>query len=332
MTNRRVILVLVGSIGLALFFLSAVAAQSGDAIPGGIYHATTTESTGCDEGDIITDGGFRIHLNSHGTRVVQIVVNDVTFMGTRIGSFSIPADTPIEPDGTFSGTISFTPVTITAEGRFVGDTVSGTFEVRLNGVLECAATFTGRGEPPPEREPVTFTGVIDATGDCGGGTILLTLSGDMRFVQAIDVEDLSVHGAPMSGSARFDTGTVPIAEDGSFGWTYFPGSEQGQEIAILGSLTFFRASVEGAVTVSPSECGAQSFSAGLGLATRNDARGGPEITSLGQGGGGPGSEPSQASRWLAALAAAGAALFGLGAASRARRSLGSEGVPRKEQR
>ncbi len=318
MMIRRGVLMLIAVIALLMATAAATIAQSGDAIPGGIYHATTTESTGCDEGDIITDGGFQIQLNNHGTRVFQIVANDVTFMGSRIGAFPIQADTPIEPDGTFSGTISFPPVTITAEGRFEGDAVSGTFEVRLNGVLECAASFTGQGEPPPEREPVSFTGVIEATGDCGGGTILLTISGDMRFVQAIHVENLSVHGAPTSGSGRFAEGTVPIAEGGSFGWTYFPGSEQGQEIAVLGSLTSFL-TVRGAVTVSPSECGPLTFSAGLGVPNAgNDGRGGLEITSLGQGGAGPTSSGSNLA-WLAVLAAVGVVLLGLGAVSLAKR-------------
>ncbi len=314
----RGILALVGAIGLALVLLSAAAAQSGDAIPGGIYHATTTESTGCDEGDIITEGGFQIQLNSHGTRVFQIVANDVTFMGSHIGAFPIQADTPRASDGTFSGTISFPPVTITAEGRFEGDTVSGTFEVRLNGVLECAASFTGQGEPPPERDPLSLMGLIEETDDCGGGTILLTISGDRRFVQAINVENLSVHSASTSGSGIFAEGTVPLAEDGAFGWTYFPGSEQGQEIAVLGSLTSFL-TVRGAVTVSPSECGPLTFSAGLGVPnTGNDGRGGLEITSLGQGGTGS-TSPGSNIAWLAVLAAVGAALLSLGAVSLAKR-------------
>ena len=318
MTWRNSTLALIGAISLSLALLSAASAQSGDAIPGGIYHATTTESTGCDEGDIITEGGFQIQLNNHGTRVFQIVANDVTFMGSHIGAFPIQADTPIASDGTFSDTISFPPVTITAEGRFEGDTVSGTFEVRLNGVLECAATFTGQGEPPPERDPLRFEGVIEASGDCGGGTISLIASGDTRFVLAIEVENLSVHGISTSGSGRFAEGAVPLAEDGSFGWTYFPGSEQGQELAILGSLTSFL-TVRGAVTVSPSECGPLMFNAGLGVPNAgNDGRGGLEITSLGQGGTGPASSGNSLA-WLAGLAAVGAALLGLGAASLARR-------------
>ncbi len=315
MIRRTGILALVGAVGLALALVSTATAQDGNTIPGGLYIATTTESTGCDEGDIITSGGFSLRLNPQGTRVVEILAHEVYFQGTLLGRpFSIQADAPIASDGTFSGEISLPPITIEAEGRFEGDTVSGTFTVRLDGVLECAGSFTGRGEPPSLSGPF-LVGEIERDGDCGGGRVQLTISSNLESVQAVSVINLLVHGEPTSGSGGFHLGSIPIEEDGSFGWTYFPGSELGQEIALLGTLTM-PPRVTGAVTVSPSECGALPFLADQDL-TRS--RGGDDAPALvlPQGGAGTAANGPSYVPWIA-LAVAAAALLGLGAVSRRR--------------
>jgi hypothetical protein len=271
-------------------------------------------------------------LNDHGTLIVDLIVNDlVTTLGS-FDSFTIPVTIPIDENGRFDQ--EFDPLGIglalvRMEGQFVSQTlnvphagpievysVSGTLSVRVGGVVECEATFSAQGDPPPERAPVTYPATIETVDrDCGGGDIDLTVSGDRLSVIAISVRDLDVHGTPVSASATFGEGTVPIDEDGSFGWTYFAGEEVGQEIAVIGTISF--ASISGGLTISPSECGAIPFG---GVNVANSARGGDGllITSLGQGGTGPASSGNNLA-WLGVLAAAGAALLGFGAISLAKR-------------
>ncbi len=293
-------LALVGAVGLALAFVSTAAAQSGNTIPGGIYIGT---ASGDCQGGVITVGPeIKLHLNDHGTRITTFTVTDLV---TPLGDFDrlgIPVDIPINEDGSFDD--EFDPLNVGLAlvrlgGQFEGDSVSGSLSVDVDGSVQCSGTFTMQGSPPPERPPVTYFGTIEIVDrDCGGGDIDLTVSGSRISVSAILVRNLDVHGTPARGAATFAESTVPLSEDGSFGWTYFPGEEAGQEIAVIGTVSY--ASISGAVTVSPSECGAMPFA-------------GRSPMSLGQGGTGPESETIPASLWLALLAAVGAALLGLGA-------------------
>ena len=302
MTIRRSVLAVVGAVGLTLALLSAVAAQSGDAIPGGKYIGLATGE--CQGGVISAGPEMELLLNDHGTRIIMFTVTELV---TPLGDFDrlgIPVTIPIDEDGSFDA--EFDPLNlglaiIHLEGRFEGDSVTGSFSVEAGGSVQCSGTFTMQGSLPPERPPALYLGSLDEVGrGCGGGDLDLTVSGNRLSVIEIDVRNLNVHGNPVSASRTFAEGTVPIAEDGSFGWTYFPGEEEGQEIAVIGTVS--NAFISGGLTVSPSECGAIPFS---GVNPRN----------LGQGGTGPASETIPASLWLFVLAVVGAALLGLGAVS-----------------
>ena len=275
---------LVGAVSLVVAFAllvvvlwpAAIGAQTPPTIPGGIYHGTAVDTVGgCSEGELTSGPKTGLRLNPHGTVITTFVAYDIT---TPLGNFSsldIPISIPIDSDGRFDGT--FDPLgvglaIIHLEGRFDGDSVSGTFSVVGTDALDCAGTFSATGTPPPPQPPVIYSGEIDANADeqCGFGDFTMTVSGDQLSVIAVEIEGFSVHGASTSGSATFAEGTVPIAENGSFGWTYFPGSEPGQEIAVIGQ--FVSSNVQGLLTVSPSTCGPIQYFAGRPLA---------------QGGGGP---------------------------------------------
>lgn len=290
----RFAIALAGALGLVLAAIGVAVAQSGDAIPGGTYIGMTDGP--CD-GSIIQSGpDWELRLNDHGTEIISLTVNDLE---TPVGGFSslqIPTSIRIGGDGSFDeefDPLNFGLAIVHLEGRFEGDAVSGSYSVEAEGELQCMGTFEAQGSPPPERPPSLFLGSIDEVGDCGGGDIDITVSGDRLSVIEILVRNLSVHGAAISASATFDDGTVPIDEEGSFGWTYFPGEEPGQEIAVIGTTNF--AFVSGALTVSPSECSAMPFE-------------GVNPQDLGQGGTGAGSSGA-APLLPTALAAVGAVLF-----------------------
>ena len=305
MTNRRSVLMLIAVISLIMATATIARAQSSDAIPGGIYIGI---ASGDCPGPVIQAGpDVEFQLNSHGTAITTFTVTDLV---TPLGDFErlgIPVDIAIDEDGSFDE--AFDPLNlglalVHLEGRFEGESVSGSFNIEVDGTVQCSGTFIMDGSVPAERPSVLFFGTLDDVDrDCGGGDIDVTVSGNRLSVIAVDVRNLSVHGTPVSASATFGEGTVPIAEDGSFGWTYFPGEEVGQEIAVIGTVSF--AFISGGLTVSPSECGAIPFS---GVSPQN----------LGQGGAGPTSSGNSLA-WLAVLAAVGAALLGLGVASRAKR-------------
>ena len=307
---------LVSTVGLVVAFAlltmalwpAAIGAQTPPTIPGGIYHGTGVDTIGgCSEGDLTVGEESSLVLNDDGTMIIAWIVNDLTTPMGDFTSLSIPVSIPIDDDGSFSG--DFDPynlglVVVHLEGQFEGDTVTGRFSATGTDELGCAGTFSGTGTPPPPRPSSIFSGSIEpAQRNCGNGGISVTVSGDRLSVIGLEIEEFSVHGAATSGSATFAEGTVPIAEDGSFGWAYFPGSEPGQEIAVIGTVRF--AAISGAVTVSPSTCGAVSF------VSVNPA-------SLGQGGTGPLSDSGIALGWALAAGAFGMAGLAIGAAVRRR--------------
>ncbi len=320
MMMRRGALVFVAVFGLAVATVALTAAQSGNTIPGGTYTGIGVDTSGaCQEGALRVGEEFGLRLSDHGTMIVDLIVSDLVTPLGSFDSFTIPVRIPIDESGRFDQ--EFDPLNIglalvRMEGQFEGDTVSGSLSVRAGGVVECEATFTAQGEPPLERAPVTYPAPIETVDmDCGGGDIDLTVSGDRLSVIAISVRDLDVHGTPVSASATFGEGTVPIDEDGSFGWAYFAGEEVGQEIAVIGTVSF--GFISGGLTISPSECGAIPFG---GVNVANSGRGGDGLvtTSLPQAGAVPTSSGNSLA-WLAVLAAVGAALLGLGAVSLAKR-------------
>ncbi len=130
--------------GLTLLTVLSAVAQSGGAIPGGVYAAFSDDAVGCDAGDVQNSGGFVLRLNAEGTRVVELISIQTNYFGAYIGTVSIPADVPISPDGTYSEPISFPPVVIHGEGRFDGETFAGSFRVEVDGASECEGTFVGR--------------------------------------------------------------------------------------------------------------------------------------------------------------------------------------------
>ncbi|MCH7488913.1 MAG: hypothetical protein IIB23_04715 [Chloroflexi bacterium] len=307
---------LVGTGGLVVAFAllvvvlwpAAIGAQTPPTIPGGTYTGIGVDTIGgCSEGELTVGEESSLVLNDHGTMIIAWIVTDLMTPLGDFTSLSIPVSIPIDDDGSFSA--DFDPlnvglVMVHLEGQFEGDRVTGAFSARGTDELECAGTFSGTGTPPPPRPPSIFSGSIEpAQRNCGNGGISVTVSGDGLSVIGLEIEEFSVHGAATSGSATFAEGTVPIAEDGSFGWTYFPGSEPGQEIAVIGTVRF--AAISGAVTVSPSTCGAVSF------VSVNPA-------SLGQGGSGPLSDSGIALGWALAAGAFGMASLAIGAAVRRR--------------
>ena len=318
---------LVGTVGLVVAFAllvvvlwpAAIGAQTPPTIPGGIYHGTAVDTVGgCSEGELTSGPETSLRLNPHGTVITTFVVYDIT---TPLGDFSsldIPINIPIGSDGRFAGT--FDPlgvglVVVHLEGQFEGDSVTGTFSARGVDELECAGTFSATGAPPPPRPPSIFTASIEpSANDCGSGSISATVSGDGLSVIGLEIEGFSVHGASTSGSATFAEGTVPIAENGSFGWTYFPGSEPGQEIAVIGAVRF--AAISGAVTVSPSTCGAVGFVSFVPSSLDQGGGGGPGF--LPATGTGPPSDSGLSFGWALVAGAIGIASLAIGTAVRRR--------------
>lgn len=140
----KIFTLMLAAAGLSVLAALPALAQSGGAIPGGVYEAFSEDAVGCDEGDVQNSGGFLLRLNPEGTRVVELISLETTFMGLLVGTVSIPADVPIAPDGTYSEPISLGPVVIRGAGRFDGETLTGSFRVELDGVLECEGTFVGQ--------------------------------------------------------------------------------------------------------------------------------------------------------------------------------------------
>lgn len=307
---------LVGTVSLVVAFAllvvvlwpAAIGAQTSHTIPGGTYTGIGVDTSGgCSEGELTVGEESSLLLNDHGTMIISWILTDLTTPLGDFASLSIPVSIPIDDDGSFSA--DFDPlnvglVVVHLEGQFEGDTVTGAFSSRGVDDLECAGTFSGTGTPPPARPPSTFSGSIEpAQRNCGTGGISLTVSGDGLSVIGLEIVGFSVHGASVSGSATFEEGTVPIMEDGAFGWAYFPGSEPGQEIAVIGTVRF--ATISGGVTVSPSTCGAVSF------VSVNPA-------SLGQGGSDALSDSGVSLGWPLAAGAIGMAGLAIGAAVRRR--------------
>ena len=142
--NFKIVILILAAAGLTALTVLPVVAQSSGAIPGGVYAAFSEDAVGCDEGQIQNSGGFVLRLNAEGTRVVELISIQTNFLGSYVGTVSIPADVPIEPDGSYSEPIVFPPVVIRGAGRFDGETLTGSFRVELDGVLECEGTFVGR--------------------------------------------------------------------------------------------------------------------------------------------------------------------------------------------
>ncbi len=304
---RRIVPACGALLAALALFTAAAHAQTAPAIPGGVYSITLVDTTGgCSEGDFTVGPATTLRLNPHGTRISELIASDVR---SPIGFFSrapIPVRIPIDSEGRFDGT--FDPwelgvVMVHLEGTFVDDSVSGTFSVVGVDALECAGTFSGPGESPPTRPPVRYGGrILLAAEDCGPGDLTLTVSGDGLSLIEIHVEGVAVHGVQAGGNATLAVGTVPIAENGSFGWTYFPGSDPGQEIALIGSVETL-GNIQGWLTVSPSTCGAMPFVSAA-------------PTGLGQGGTGRPADSGVALAWALAAAAFGVAALAAGAALR----------------
>ena len=271
-TRSPITWILIGVTAALLAAVSAAAtasAQDGP-IPGGFYSGTLVDSgVSCSQGDFTLGEAFELRLNAQGTAIIEITDHEVTYLGSPIADASYGVDIPIASDGSFQDDFDVAGIVFThIDGRFQGDTVSGSYRISVGGVVECDATFTAQEGPPPPPSPVTWDAPIDLRSDgCGGGVVSVTVGGDGTSLIAAAVTGLQADGELVAGSASFDEGTVPIAADGSFGWVYFPGSEPGQEIALSGT---FAGGFSGLVTVSPSTCGPVGFGssdplAGFGL-------------------------------------------------------------------
>lgn len=117
-----------------------------------------------------------------------------------------------------------------------------------------------------------YSGSIDVVDvNCGGGAIDVTKSEDGMSIVIVAVDQTKADGSPVSGTAVFDTGALPIGADGSFSTTFDafdvptpdglspPDVGAGHTITVAG--TFTGDTLIGTVNVSPSSCGNVPFSA-----------------------------------------------------------------------
>lgn len=307
MLRLRVPAVLVTMVGallaaIALFAATAFAQTAGPALGGSYFGAFDGEGKGCSSGSVYAGPETGLDVNPDGTIIIGLVLTDLVIPTGSFDRLSVPINVPISEDGSFDDTFDPGNLGLTiihVDGRFDGESVSGNFSSTPPDGPGCAGTFTMEWVPPPPR---TYRGTIGSSeSGCGNGGIAVTVSGDRLSVIEIAVDDVDVNGAPLSASATFADGTVPVAEEGSFGWVYFPGDESGQEVAVLGSVGLARLS--GAVTVSPSTCGAMPFFSAV-------------PTSLGQGGNGRLEDSGVPFAWALTTAAFGVAALAAGAALR----------------
>lgn len=268
----------------AVSMVATVHAQHGP-IPGGVYNGTLVDSdVSCSQGGFTLGEEFTLRLNSEGseaTAIVEMTVHEVSYLFDPVGTYTWPLDIAINSDGSFEDEFDVNGLAfVQVEGRFQGDTVSGSFRVDVDGVVECDGTFTAQGFPPRPPEPSTWTAPIGLNPDgCGGGVVSITVSSDRSSVIRAGIADFKADGVLVSGSAAFDKGTVPLVAKGSFRSLYFPGSEPGQEIALSGAVA---GALSGIVTVSPSTCGPVAFrSSGPTLGSRPGTGG---IAAAGAGG------------------------------------------------
>jgi len=300
---------------VVLFAAAALAQTAGPVLAGSYIGTFNGEGKGCNQGSVYAGPETGLEVNSAGTIIIGLLLTDlVTPMGDY-GSITIPIDVPISEDGSFNQT--FDPLSLGftilhVDGQFDGESVSGNFSSTPPDGPGCAGTFTMEWVPPPPRTYRSLVGISE--GGCGGGGIGVTVSRDGLSVIEIDVNAGDADRLSFSGTASFDEGSVPVAEGGSFGWVYFPGSEPGQEIAVLGRVDSGR--LTGAITLSPSTCGAIPFVSAAPPALRGplDGRGGPGyLPDTGSGG------PAAASAslgWALAAGAFGFAALAAGAALR----------------
>ncbi len=301
----RLLVLLIGTLlAAAILFQAAAFAQTAGPALGGSYFGTIDgEGDGCSTGSVYAGPETGLYVNREGTSVIGLELTDLVTPLGNFTSFDVLIDVPINDDGSFDQT--FDPLNlgltiIHLDGQFDGETVSGNFSSQPPDGPGCAGTFAMAWVPPPPR---TYWGSVGSSeSGCGNGNAAVTVSGDRLSVIEIVVDFLDEDGVLHAASATFDEGSVPVAEDGSFGWVYFPGSDLGQEIAVLGRVGPARLS--GGVTLSPSTCGAMPFVVGV-------------PTSLGQGGsGGAGSATGVSLGWALAAGAFGLAALAAGAALR----------------
>jgi LPXTG-motif cell wall-anchored protein len=168
-----------------------------------------------------------------------------------------------------------------------------------------AAPTETPGDTTPEATPeaavagATYSGDVEAAGDCGGGTVAVEVSADGTSIVSASVTDISADGTTFSATSDFDEGTVPIGDDGSFA-TYF--SHGGvHEVAIAGTIDGDTAT--GSITITPSSCGTLSFTAVAGAVAAPTALPGTGV----------GDESSDGSSMSWAVIAGVLAVLGLGA-------------------
>jgi LPXTG-motif cell wall-anchored protein len=150
------------------------------------------------------------------------------------------------------------------------DTVACETLPRLGGPpaapTETPADTTPEATPEPPVAGATYTGDVQASGDCGGGTVSVTVSADGAEVTSASVSGVGDGaGGTMTGSATFPSGAAPIGDDGSIssGDVYIQTADGSVTIGGV----FDGSDLTGAVTVTPSTCGALSFSAVAGAVT-----------------------------------------------------------------
>lgn len=289
----------------ALVFVPSAAAGNRP-IAGAQYSGTIVDTSGvCDEGQITLGADFVLQISDYGWTITSIRVSEVTVAGflSDPQDFTLSVNASVGSSGAFTFDIHpISQILVHTEGVFDGDSVSGSFRVEMNGVLECGGTFSGTGFAPEPIE-TTFTGQIEETGPiCGPGTISITRSADRLSILAIAVDSLKTGSQVVSGSAHFDEHTVPVSpNDGTFS-TYFPGRAPGQEIAVSGRFPN-SGPLFGAVDVSPSACFSRSYHA-------SPVPGHLEPSGLPSTGAGPSPRGTPLAQSLAiALAAIGAGLF-----------------------
>lgn len=310
--GRRLVLVaaLAAAAILVLLAISPQTAQAQE--PGALYIGRIDRPA---LGDNCGNGRIFIALDDGRT-----VITHVGFSGFAIGGglypylnnlFDIDLHIPIATDGSFDGLPPFEPADSTTahfRGRFTGDTVVGTIESERQ---QCGPLGFSAERADYAIFNAKYHGEISSQGNCGGGTIDVTV-GPGEYVSAIQIASASAQGTAISAAIEFDRdaidgGGVFIRTSVPYSFNvYFPDSTGGYEITVSG--TFVGEKLSGELTISPSTCGAIPFSATAPTAIAPT----PQVIGLPVDGGGRPDGSGGVSRWSAIFGAVG--IVALGAA------------------
>lgn len=179
------------------------------------------------------------------------------------------------------------PDEVSATGTVVLRSPGGceTAELRWHAIIQ--------GTRPIASSPVpnaSYEGAINVVGDCGGGTILLSVSEDGESLRSVQVTDLRIHDKVHSGTVTFSPGAVPVNE-GVIAGVYFSVAP-GEEVHVQGR--FGGGFILGGVVAAPT-CQFTSFVAEI---VESPEVSEPDVLLPPTGSGQPRANASQPWAWL----------------------------------